>query len=58
MKKYLAQVDRHRMEEYAMPTMTAAALPPAMEMTMKLAGQWEREHDKEEWRRGQGDQDE
>ena len=43
MKEYLTEVERTRMDDYNMTSMTSAALPDKIEMTMLLAGQWERD---------------
>ena len=53
-KAYLAGVNRVRQENFAMPSMTAAALPPGWEMTMRMSAQWEQQEEEENWRREQG----
>jgi hypothetical protein len=53
-KTFLRQVNEIRMAEYQMTTMTAATLPTRIEMTMKLAGEWEKEQEEENRRRRQG----
>jgi hypothetical protein len=53
-KSYLLNVNRMRQEVFDMPSMTAAALPTSLEMTMRMSEQLEQEEMEERERRMQG----
>jgi hypothetical protein len=53
-KRFLLKANAFRQKEHELPSMTKAALPQGIEVTMKMSQDWEKEHDKEKWWRAQG----